>query len=133
MQSVFGCCPGHAGKPVSTGAGPREEYSTLGVPRHPEKSVASQSKTEVQGAIVDGLRGLAYPKVEKVLKYAHLTRLLLEKGESTQKQMQVVGGGLVYMAMFRRPLLSGLNHVWQFIVQCEGYILLLWSLHCPTK
>ena len=25
------------------------------------------------------------------------------------------------MAMFRRPLLGGLNHIWEFIVQCEGY------------
>eukprot|EP00435_Cladocopium_sp_Y103_P040826 s373_g11.t1 len=75
----------------------------------------------VQGALVDGKAGLAFPKVEKILKYAHLSRLLLEEGKATQKQMQIVGGGLVYMAMFRRPLLGGLNHIWQFILQCEGY------------
>jgi hypothetical protein len=34
--------------------------------------------------------------------------------------MQIVGGGLVYMSMFRRPLLGGLNHIWRFIVSCEG-------------
>ena len=99
----------------------REEYSALGVPRHPKKSVASQAQAEVQGAIVDGKIGLAYPKVDKVLKYAHLSRLLLEAGEASQKQMQIVGGGLVYMSMFRRPLLGGLNQIWRFIVQCEHY------------
>lgn len=99
----------------------REEYSALGVPRHPKKAVSSQFQAEVQGAIVDGRAGLAYPKVEKVLKYAHLSRLLLEAGEATQKQMQIVGGGLVYMSMFRRPLLGGLNQIWKFIVQCEHY------------
>ena len=99
----------------------RDEYRMLGVPRHSKKSVSCQVQAEVQGAILDGHRGIAYPKVEKVLKYAHLSRLLLEAGEATQKQMQIVGGGLVYMSMFRRPLLGGLNQIWQFIVQCEGY------------
>lgn len=35
--------------------------------------------------------------------------------------MQIVGGGLVYFAMFRRPLLGGLNHLWKFVVAFEGY------------
>eukprot|EP00435_Cladocopium_sp_Y103_P058318 s757_g20.t1 len=101
--------------------GLREEYASLGVPRHPKKAVQNQPLAEVQGAMVDGRLGVAVPKVEKVLKYAHLSRLLLEEGKATQKQMQIVGGGLVYMAMFRRPLLGGLNHIWQFILHCEGY------------
>eukprot|EP00435_Cladocopium_sp_Y103_P016211 s3739_g4.t1 len=99
----------------------RDQYQALGVPRHPKKAVSCRTIAEVQGAIVDGHLGMAYPKVEKVLKYAHLSRLLLEAGEATQKQMQIVGGGLVYISMFRRPLLGCLNHVWQFILQCEGY------------
>ena len=98
----------------------REQYQELGVPRHPKKGVARQSIAEVQGAIVEGVRGIAYPKVEKVLKYAHLASLLLRSSRCTQKQMQIVGGGLVYMAMFRRPLLGGLNAIWQFIVSFEG-------------
>ena len=101
--------------------GIREEYSALGVPRHPKKAVQRSLCAEVQGAIVDGVIGIAHPKVEKIAKYAHLTRLVLEAGESTQRQMQVVGGGLVYMCMFRRPLLSSLNHVWKFIVNGDGY------------
>ena len=40
---------------------------------------------------------------------------------STQKEAQVVGGGLVYVAMFRRPLLGGLNAIWEFISSFEGY------------
>ena len=100
--------------------GLREEYALLGIPRHPKKSVSAAPAAEVQGAMVDGRTGIAYPKVDKVLKYCHLARLLLQAGVASQKQMQVVGGGLVYMAMFRRPLLGGLNHIWQFIVACEG-------------
>ena len=96
-------------------------YANLGVPRHPKKGVARQLVAEVQGAIVDGEQGLAYPKVEKVLKYAQLAKLLLEEGRCTQKQVQVVGGGMVYISMFRRPLLGGLNHIWQFILSFEGY------------
>lgn len=99
----------------------QDTYASLGVPRHPKKAVARQPRAEVQGAIVDGVLGIAHPKVEKVVRYMHLAHLLLQEGWSSQKQMQIVGGGLVYIAMFRRPLLGGLNHIWQFIVGCEGY------------
>ena len=99
----------------------REEYTLLGVPRHPKKAVASQLQAEVQGAYFDGEEGLAFPKPEKVLRYALLTARLLESQECTQKQAQVVGGGLVYLAMFRRPLLGSLNSLWNFILSFEGY------------
>ena len=99
----------------------QETYSSLGIPRHPKKGVARQPKAEVQGALVDGSLGVAIPKWDKVLRYAYLARILLEEGRSSQKQMQVVGGGFVYAAMFRRPLLGSLNHIWQFIVSCTGY------------
>ena len=101
-------------------SGLQEAYAALGIPRHPKKGVARQPQAEVQGAVLDGEVGIAHPKIEKVLKYAHLAKLLLEGGRSSQKQMQIVGGGLVYMSMFRRPLLGGLNHIWHFIVSCEG-------------
>eukprot|EP00438_Fugacium_kawagutii_P032009 Skav201743 [mRNA] locus=scaffold2498:423455:425999:+ [translate_table: standard] len=99
----------------------REEYAMLKVPRHPKKSVASQLKAEVQGAIVDGHSGIAYPKPEKVLKYALLTVQLLEEKDCNQKQAQIVGGGLVYLAMFRRPLLGAINHLWSFITSFSGF------------
>ena len=102
-------------------SGLREEYAMLGVPRHPKKSVACQAQAEVQGAIVDGSLGIAVPKPEKVLRYALLTKQVLEAGKCTQKQAQVVGGGLVYLAMFRRPLLGCLNSLWTFILQFEHY------------
>ena len=99
----------------------RQVYEEIGVPRHPKKSVAQQRVAEAQGAIVDGSEGVVFPKPQKVLKYLQLTRLLLEAGECNQKQMQIVGGGLVYFAMFRRPLLGGLNHIWKFVLAFEGY------------
>eukprot|EP00438_Fugacium_kawagutii_P007999 Skav234605 [mRNA] locus=scaffold5214:352284:358006:- [translate_table: standard] len=100
--------------------GLQETYSSLGVPRHPTKGVARQPVAEVQGAIVDGQAGIAHPKVDKVLKYAFLGYLVLQQDYCSQKQMQVIGGGFVYMAMFRRPLLGALNHLWQFILAFEG-------------
>lgn len=100
--------------------GMREEYQMNKVPRHPKKPVASQSKAEIQGAIVDGQIGISFPKPCKVLKYAYLTLMLLKAGTCAQKQAQVVSGGLVYLAMFRRPLLGALNHVWKFIMGFEG-------------
>ena len=99
----------------------RHEYARLGVPRHPKKGVARATEAEVQGALVDGVAGLAAPKVEKIAKYLQLTRLMIQAGSATQKQAQIVGGGLVYMSMFRRPLLGSLNHLWSFIVSFDGY------------
>lgn len=69
----------------------QETYAGLGIPRHPKKGVARQHVAEVQGAIVDGAAGLAYPKPGKVMRYLRLAQLLLLDGSSSQKQMQVVG------------------------------------------
>ena len=98
----------------------RDAYGQLQVPRHPKKAVVRSTKAEVQGAEVDGRRGSAAPKAEKVSKYLHLCHLLLEKGRATQRQVQVVAGGFVYFATFRRPLLGALNSVWRFIQSFEG-------------
>ena len=84
---------------------------------HPKKSVQQQRVAEVQGAVVDGVEGVAVPKREKVLKYVQLALMLISKGKSNLKQAQVVGGGLVYLAMFRRPLLGSLNGIWNFILE----------------
>ena len=43
----------------------RQAYSEANLPRHPKKSVCQQSKAEVQGAIVDGNLGIAFPKPPK--------------------------------------------------------------------
>ena len=102
-------------------AGLREEYLAWGIPRHPKKGVASSFRAEVQGAIIDGKEGVAFPKPEKVLKYAQLGLMLLDAEQCSQKQVQVVGGGLVYCAMFRRPLLGCLNELWSFITSFDGF------------
>ena len=101
--------------------GLREEYQVLGVPRHPKKAVASSMQAEVQGALVCGDEGVAFPKPEKILKYSELALLLLQSDTCTQKQAQVVGGGLVYFTMFRRPLLGCLNWLWRFILSFGGF------------
>ena len=109
------------GEPSAETLALRCEYEKWGIPKHPKKSVCQENIAEVQGAIVDGSLGLAFPKKEKVLKYVQLGVLLLKKGEAGLKQMQVIGGGLVYLAMFRRPVLGSLNHIWQFMVELDRY------------
>ena len=90
----------------------RDTYRDLNVPRHPKKAVARQVIAEVQGALVDGHEGTARPKPEKICKYVGLAWELLRNGRASQKQLQVVAGGMVYMTMFRRPLLGSLNSIW---------------------
>ena len=93
----------------------RQEYETWQVPRNEKKSVLRSSRCEVQGATVDGVAGVAYPREGKLAKYFSLALQLLEEPRLTQKQWQVVCGGMVYITMFRRPLLGSLNNVWQHV------------------
>ena len=94
----------------------KAEYDRWQVPRNLKKSVARSSLAELQGAQVDGILGVAYPKEEKLLKYMVATLQLCEAGQATKRQLQVACGGLVYVSMFRRPILGCLNAVWQHIV-----------------
>ena len=98
----------------------REAYEEMGLPRHPKKSVQQSSLAEVQGALVDGDKGIAMAKPAKVARYVKLALEMLKAGRASQRELQVVGGGFVYIAMFRRPLLSGLNQLWRMIVEMEG-------------
>ena len=108
------------GKVSPLALGLQEEYLSRGIPKHPKKSVQQRRVAEVQGAVVDGKAGVAYPKPDKILKYAQLACLLLNEDKATQRQAQVIGGGFVYFAMFRRPLLGCLNSLWTFITSFEG-------------
>lgn len=98
----------------------RQQYSQLGLPRHPKKAVERQSKAEIQGALVDGEKGRVSPKPAKVVKYAGLAMQLVQAGTASQKQLQIVCGGLVYCCMFRRAMLGMLNGVWHFICSFDG-------------
>ncbi len=98
----------------------RQQYSLVGLPRHPKKSVTRNTIAEIQGAIVNGMTGRVTPKPSKVLKYLSLGLQLLASGYASQKQLQIVCGGLVYCTMFRRPMLGLLNGIWKHILSFEG-------------
>eukprot|EP00438_Fugacium_kawagutii_P009647 Skav214996 [mRNA] locus=scaffold508:815286:819802:- [translate_table: standard] len=93
----------------------RNQYQHWDIPRNLKKAVSRGTLVEVQGAQVDGQLGVAYPRESKLLKYAGAVLTLLDQDMVTQKQLQVVCGGLVYFSMFRRQLLGCLNSIWQFI------------------
>ena len=93
----------------------RQDYQTMGLPRHHKKAVERQFKAEVQGALFNGQEGFAMAKPGKIWQYSLLGIELLKRGKATLKELQVVCGGFVYIAMFRRALLGALNSVWQFM------------------
>lgn len=62
--------------------------------------------------MVDGVRGLAYPRGQKLSKYMTMAFQLMQETRATQ---QVICGGLVYFSTFRRQLLGGLNRCWRYI------------------
>ena len=68
---------------------------------------------------VDGDQGPLCAKPSKVCKYVALALEILRRGKASQKELQVIGGGFVYAAMFRRPLLGSLNQVWRAITERE--------------
>ena len=97
----------------------RQQYEKWSVPRNLKKAVQRSSLCELQGATVDGDVGVAYPREQKLAKYFGLAVRLCQQTSATQRQWQVVCGGLVYFSMFRRPLLGSLNQVWQHILSFE--------------
>ena len=107
------------GQPSPLVNGVREQYELAGLPRHPKKSVVQQLQGEVQGAWVDGVKGTVVAKPNKIVKYIALALELIKDCKASQKELQVVGGGMVYAAMFRRPALCGLNHIWRDIVSLD--------------
>eukprot|EP00438_Fugacium_kawagutii_P026600 Skav213726 [mRNA] locus=scaffold2563:64713:68294:+ [translate_table: standard] len=93
----------------------RQEYQRWNMPRNEKKAVQRSSCCEMQGALVDGVAGLARPRGTKLAKYMFLAFTLAQQQVATVKEWQVVCGGLVYFSMFRRPLLGCLNRVWSHI------------------
>ena len=98
----------------------REAYEALGLPRHPKKAVQRSSVGEMQGALLDGERGFAMAKPAKVVQYCRLGFELLQRGQSTLRELQVVCGGFVYLCMFRRALLCSLNAVFEHMRAFES-------------
>ena len=55
-------------------------------------------------------------------KYARLALEVLRLGAASQKELQVVCGGLVYVAMFKRPLLGRVGQVSGRVGQVSGLV-----------
>eukprot|EP00434_Breviolum_minutum_P008538 symbB.v1.2.007531.t1/scaffold462.1/size201456/21 len=68
----------------------RSQYEHWEVPRNVKKSVSRQVRAEVQGAMVDGHLGVAYPREVKLLKYVSATLALCGSSSVSQRQVQVV-------------------------------------------
>ena len=73
--------------------GLRGAYDCVGMPRHTGKSVTRQPLAEVQGAVVDGIRGMAYPKGSKLVKYTVMSILFCQLTHCSQRQAQVICWG----------------------------------------
>eukprot|EP00435_Cladocopium_sp_Y103_P035476 s619_g9.t1 len=106
-----------AGTPSDLATQIREYYDSQGLPRHPKKSVCQAMQAEIQGAWLDGSQGILCAKPSKVVKYIELALETLRRGKASARELQVIGGGFVYAAMFKRPLLASLNQIWRAIVE----------------
>ena len=93
-----------------------ESYREFSVPRNEKKAVSEASAAEMQGAWIDGERGICSAKNDKILKYLSSLNHVLHQRQVSRKQMQMLAGGLICLFSFRRPLMSVLNEVWACIV-----------------
>eukprot|EP00435_Cladocopium_sp_Y103_P015411 s1282_g3.t1 len=95
-------------------------YEKWHVPRNEKKAVLEEHAAEIQGAWIDGKQGICRAKGAKIAKYLAGVEYLLRRGNASQKQMQMVAGGMVYLFSFRRPLMSLLNEVWHYIASFKN-------------
>lgn len=77
----------------------RSQYEVWDIPRNTKKAVQRSALCEMQGAMVNGAEGIAYPREVKLAKYFSMAYHLMDQVSGTQKQWQVVCGGLVYMTI----------------------------------
>eukprot|EP00438_Fugacium_kawagutii_P010947 Skav235355 [mRNA] locus=scaffold665:213254:217513:- [translate_table: standard] len=98
----------------------RLKYEELRIPRNTKKAVSAAPAAEIQGAWLDGSTGICRPKSDKVAKYLASLNFVMSRRKVSQKQMQMLVGGLVYLFSFRRPLMAILGQVWQFIVSFDN-------------
>ena len=62
---------------------------------------------------------MIYAKPAKIANYVALVLHVLHAGKASQRELQVVGGGLVYIAMFK----SGLNQLLWIVLQLSLGVL----------
>ena len=98
----------------------RELYNDYKVPLNSKKSVQNQRRGEMQGAIVDGHRGVIFPKLDKFGRYLRATCYLLHHGRTDLKRIQIALGGLVYIFSYRRNLMSIFSECWRFCTSFGG-------------
>ena len=98
----------------------RQVYEELKIPVNEKKSVKSGLCGEMQGALVDGVKGTISPKPDKIARYLRGAWYLLQSRRTDLKRIQTVAGGLVYLFSYRRCLMSCLNEVWKFISDFKG-------------
>ena len=85
------------------------------MPVNEKKSCLAQLEGEMQGAPVNGDTGYALAKEDKFCKYLHMAVVVLESPCASLKEMQILTGGMVYLASFRRVAMSCLNEIWRFL------------------
>ena len=66
------------------------------------------------------MQGNIKAKDDKTARYVQEGLFLLQSKRTNLKRIQIVAGGLVYLFSYRRPLMSCLTRIWQFIISFKG-------------
>ena len=89
-------------------------YQVWGVPRAPDKSSYGMLGKTL-GAVVEGLRGRAWPGSDKIKDLISLSWHLLMKPVPTRKACAMLAGRWIFAFQFRRQVMTTLSDIWRVI------------------
>jgi hypothetical protein len=98
----------------------REVYAELGLPINDKKSVVGSTSAVMLGGVKDGETGELRPSAEKVGKALRLVLDTLVAGRCSFHQLQATVGRLVYLAQYRRPVMSCFRGVFEYLTPGGG-------------
>lgn len=92
-----------------------ESWARAGVLSSAKKRTSGAPVAQELGALIDGRSGIIGPSGERLLKLIQTTLLVLSKGKLRSKWVQVIVGRWVHCMSFRRPSMTLLDRVWDYI------------------
>ena len=90
----------------------REMYTSVGLPRHPDKAVSASLKAEFWGAQVDGEAGLCRPNLKRLVPLAHILLRIIDLKVATVGLLEILSGALVSAFQMRRRFMSCLSEIY---------------------
>jgi len=98
----------------------RSRSSSNQVPRSEKKAVVRETSVKSLGDQVDGVLGSSGADPQYVRQTLHLLLSTLNRQHVTKKWLQILGGRLVRLMLYRRETMMVLDRFWKALVRWRG-------------